>query len=641
MTILTGLTFARRDNPAVTTIDSQTNKNVGTKTIEELGNAVVRFAGDSGDGMQVVGTQFTNATAVFGNDLATLPDFPAEIRAPAGSLAGVSGFQINFASSDVYTPGDTVHTLVAMNPAALKVNLADLERGGTLILNGDAFDKIGLKLAGYESNPLEDGSLAGYRVHTIPMTRLTQEVVASTGLKHKDADRCKNFFALGVTFWLYDRRMASTLKWLDEKFGQRPQIREANELALRAGYNYGNTAEMFQVHYRVQPAEQPPGVYRKIRGNDAAALGLMAAAWRADKRLFYASYPITPASDILHELVKHKNFGVKVFQAEDEIAAMCAAIGAAYGGAFAATGTSGPGMALKSEAMGLAVMLELPMVIVNVQRGGPSTGLPTKTEQADLWQAFAGRHGECPMPIIAAQSPSDCFYAAFEAMQIAVKYMTPVIMLSDGYLGNGSEPWQVPKVDDMPRIEVHYATDPEGFQPYQRNEDLARPWALPGTKGLAHRIGGLEKEDVTGKVSYDPANHERMVRLRAAKIAKVVDSIPDQKLLGPDSGDLLVISWGGTYGSVRTAVERMQAKKASVSHMHLRHIVPMPRNLPDIFKRFKKFLVPELNLGQLRLLLRAQYLIDAKGLNKVQGKPFTVNEVMQGIERTLCGEEVI
>lgn len=619
-----------------TPIDSASS---ASKPFEELSAAIVRFAGDSGDGMQIVGTQFTDVTAMFGNDLATLPDYPAEIRAPAGSLGGVSGFQINFASSEIHTPGDTVQTLVAMNPAALKVNLPDLEKGGTLIVNSDAFDAIGLKLAGYTSNPLEDGSLAGFQVHAIPMSRMTKEAVAPTGLKSKDAERCKNFFALGVTFWLFDRPIAPTLKWLDSKFASKPEIRQANELAMRAGLNYGNTAEMFQVHYRVQPAKTAPGVYRKIRGNDAAALGLMAAAWRADQKLFYASYPITPASDILHELVKHKNFGVKVFQAEDEIAAMCAAIGGAYGGAFAATGTSGPGMALKAEAMGLAVMLELPMVIVNVQRGGPSTGLPTKTEQSDLFQAMGGRHGECPLPILAAQSPSDCFYACYEAFQIAVKYMTPVIVLTDGYLANGSEPWRVPNLEDLPEIKVNHDINPEGFQPYARDENLSRPWALPGTKGLAHRIGGLEKENITGKVSYDPMNHEFMVKLRAAKNAKVADMLPNQQVLGPQSGDLLVVSWGGTYGSVRTAVERKQAQGASVSHMHLRHISPMPRNLPEIFPRFKKVLVPELNLGQLLMLLRATYLVDAKGLNKVQGRPFTVAEVMDKIQKTLDGED--
>lgn len=622
------------------TLVTTTNAAVQTahpKPLEDRGAAIVRFAGDSGDGMQLVGTQFTNATALFGNDLATLPDFPAEIRAPAGSLAGVSGFQINFAASEVYTPGDTVQTLVAMNPAALKVNLPDLEKGGIIIVNSDAFTAANLRLAGYQSNPLEDDSLEGYRLHKVPMTMLTQEVVKPTGLKHKDSERCKNFFALGLTYWLYDRPMQQTLKWLDEKFGQRPQIREANELALRAGFNYGNTAEMFQVHFRVRPAKAKPGIYRKIRGNDATAYGLMAAAWQAGKKLFYASYPITPASDILHELVKHKNFGVKVFQAEDEIAAMCACIGAAYGGTLTATGTSGPGMALKGEALGLAVMVELPMVIVNVQRGGPSTGLPTKTEQADLLQALAGRNGECPIPILASASPSDCFYTAFEAFQIAVRYMTPVIMLSDGYLGNGSEPWLVPKIEDLPRIHINHEFDPETFKPYARNEDLARPWAIPGTKGLAHRVGGLEKENITGKVSYDPVNHEGMVRLRAEKVAKVAEMIPEQSVLGEDSGDLLVVSWGGTYGSIRTAVERMQAKGAAVSHAHLRHLNPFPRNLGQLLSRFRKVLVPELNLGQLCMVLRSTYLVDAISLNKIQGKPFTVAEVVDKIEQVLDG----
>ena len=616
-----------------------TETPVSSKPIEEIPAAIVRFAGDSGDGMQLVGTQFTDATAIFGNDLATLPDYPAEIRAPAGSLGGVSGFQINFASTEVHTPGDSVHTLVAMNPAALKVNIADLEPGGILIVNSDAFDATGLRLAGYTANPLEDGSLNGRRLYSIPMTKLTAEAVAAAGLKHKDAERCKNFFALGVACWLYDRPIAPTLKWLDDKFGSKPEIRQANELALRAGLNYGNTAEMFQVHYRVQPAKQSPGTYRKIRGNEAVALGLMAAAWRAGQKLFYAGYPITPASDILHELVKHKNFGVKVFQAEDEIAAICAAIGGAYGGAFAATGTSGPGMALKTEALGLAVMVELPLVVVNVQRGGPSTGLPTKTEQSDLWQAFGGRHGEAPVPIIAPQSPSDCFYACLEAFQIAVKYMTPVIVLSDGYLGNGSEPWRVPNVEDLPMIPVNHDIQAEGFQPYARDENLGRPWALPGSKGLAHRIGGLEKENITGQVSYDPMNHEKMVHLRAEKIARVVESIPDQEVLGESAGELLVVSWGGTYGSVRTAVERMQDQGASVSHVHLRYLNPMPANLPQVLRSFEKVLVAELNLGQLRTLLRATYLVDARGLNKVQGKPFSVAEVMSAIRRMLDGED--
>jgi len=614
-----------------------TGHPVTLKPIEDLPRAIVRFAGDSGDGMQLVGTQFTNATAVLGNDLATLPDFPAEIRAPAGSLAGVSGFQINFASDDIHTPGDTIQTLVAMNPAALKVNLQDLEPGGHLIVNTDAFTGPNLKLAGYASNPLDDGGPAGFHVHPVPMTRLTLEAVKDTGLKHKDAERCKNFFALGLAFWLYDRPLEPTLKWMDAKFGQRPELRRANELALRAGYNYGNTTEVFQVHYRVRPARQEPGIYRKVRGNDATALGLMAAARQAGKDLFYASYPITPASDILHELARHKNFGVRVFQAEDEIAAICAAIGAAYGGAFAATGTSGPGMALKTEGLGLAVMLELPLVVINVQRGGPSTGLPTKTEQADLFQAVMGRNGECPIPVIAARSPSDCFDTAFEAFRIAVRYMTPVIMLSDGYLANGSEPWRVPRLEDLPAIEVRHDYPPEGFQPYARDERLARPWAIPGIKGLAHRIGGLEKEDLTGRVSYDPENHQRMVDLRARKVAGVVEMIPDQEVLGDPEGDLLVVSWGGTYGSVRTAVEQVRRQGRRVSHAHLRHLHPMPANLGDVLRRFRRVLVPELNLGQLCTLLRARYLVDARPFGKVKGKPFNVAELVERIDRTLRG----
>ena len=620
------------------TVDTNTDQAIKGKLLEEVPSAIVRFAGDSGDGMQLVGTQFTNATAVVGNDLATLPDYPAEIRAPAGSLAGVSGFQINFASMDIHTPGDTVHTLVAMNPAALKVNLSDLERGGHHIVNSDAFTPQTLKQAGYDQNPLEGNHLDGYHLYSVPMTKLTLEAVKDTGLKFKEAERCKNFFALGLVYWLYERPLEPTLRWFDQKFGQRPDIRTANELALRAGYNYGNTIEIFQVHYRVRPAPQEPGLYRKIRGNDATAYGLIAAACQAGKKLFYAGYPITPASDILHELVKHKNFGVKVFQAEDEIAAMCAAIGASYGGAFAATATSGPGFDLKTEALGLAVMLELPLVVVDVQRGGPSTGLPTKTEQADLIQALGGRHGECPVPILAAQSPADCFWTAFEAFQIAVRFMTPVVMLSDGYLANGSEPWRIPDVKTLPRIEVNHDANPEGFHPYTRNEDLARPWVLPGTKGLAHRIGGLEKEDITGEVSYDAENHEKMVRLRAAKVAKVVEVIPDVRVFGPETGELLVVSWGGTFGAVRTAVEQARSRKLPVAHLHLRHLNPMPRNLGDILKRFPKILVPELNLGQLLLLLRARYLVDARGASKVQGRPFRVAELLEHIEQMLKGE---
>ncbi|MBN1488868.1 MAG: 2-oxoacid:acceptor oxidoreductase subunit alpha [Phycisphaerae bacterium] len=603
------------------------------KISEALESAVVRFAGDSGDGMQLVGTQFTASTALLGNDLATLPDFPAEIRAPASTLAGVSGFQINFSSHDIYTPGDAVQALVAMNAAALKVNLPDLEPGGIIVANSDGFTAHTLKLAGYEKNPLEDNSLAGYRVFSVPITMLTRQAVEPTGLKPKDAERCKNFFALGLVFWLYERDMTPTLHWLEDKFGKRPEIGEANALALKAGFNFGVTTEIFPAHYHIGPAKRTPGTYRKIRGTDAISLGLTAAAERAGKKLFYASYPITPASDILHELVKYKNFGVKVFQAEDEIAAMCAAIGAAYGGDFAATGTSGPGMDLKAEALGLAVILELPCVVVNMQRGGPSTGLPTKSEQADLLQAIWGRHGECPVPVLAAKSPSDCFWTAIEAFQIAVKYMTPVILLADGYLGNSAEPWKVPKVEELPIIPVTHLADPEGFQPYSRNDDLARPWAIPGTPGMAHRIGGLEKQHLTGAVSYDFKNHEFMVRLRAEKVAKVAASIPPQPVFGADSGDLLVVSWGSTFGTVHTAVDIAQKRGLRVGHAHLRHLFPFPNDLGEILKRYQTVLVPELNLGQLRMLLRATYLVDAIALTKVQGRPFTIREVLHEIER--------
>ncbi|MHC4442397.1 MAG: 2-oxoacid:acceptor oxidoreductase subunit alpha [Planctomycetota bacterium] len=605
------------------------------KSIEILEQVSLRLAGDSGDGIQLIGSQFTVSTAILGNDLATMPDYPAEIRAPAGSLGGVSGFQINFSSKAIYTPGDIIQVLLAMNASALKVNIGDLEQGGIIIANTDYFAEKNLKLAGYDSNPLEDGSLTKYRVYQVPITSLTREAVEQVGLKPKEAERCKNFFSLGLVYWLYDRPIEPTIKWLDEKFAKHAELHQANELALKAGYDYGRTAETFPVQYRIEPARLEPGTYRQIRGNDAAALGLIAAAHRADKQLSYVSYPITPASEILHELVKRKDIGVKVFQTEDEIAAMCAVIGAAYGGALAATGTSGPGMALKSEAIGLAVMLELPCVIINVQRGGPSTGLPTKSEQADLFQAMMGRHGECPVPVIAAQSSADCFHSVYEAFQVAVKYMTPVIVLSDSYLANSAEPWRIPNIEDLPKIEVNHDIDPATFQPYSRDENLSRPWALPGTPGLAHRIGGLEKQDITGDVSYDPLNHQRMCELRAAKIAKVAESFLEQEVFGDRSGDLLLVSWGSTFGAVRTAVMRAREKDLSVAHVHLRHIYPMPRNLGDILAGFKKVLVPELNLGQLIWFLRSIYLIDAMSFTKIQTKPFTVSELLEKIEQTL------
>jgi len=583
--------------------------------------------------MQLTGTQFTNTSAILGNDISTLPDFPAEIRAPAGSLPGVSGFQINFSSRDIRTPGDDPSVLVAMNPAALKVNLPDLEKGGILIINSDAFLELNLKKAGYERNPLEDGSLSAYRVISIPLTDLNLNALKDVAITKKEADRCKNFFALGMMYWLYDRTLEPTLNWIQAKFQRKPLIMEANTRALRAGYNYADTTELFTTHYRVRKANLAPGKYRNITGNEATALGFIAASQVAKRPLFYASYPITPASDILHELSRHKNFGIKTFQAEDEIAAVTAAIGASFAGHLGLTGTSGPGVALKSEAIGLAVMTELPLVIANIQRGGPSTGLPTKTEQADLLQSMFGRNGECPVAIVAASTPADCFHMAFEAFRIATRFMTPVFYLSDGYLGNGSEPWRIPSVADLPKIDIKFRTDAEGFHPYLRDEKtLARPWAIPGTPGLEHRIGGLEKQHITGNVSYNPDNHEFMVRLRAEKIARIADFIPEVEVFGKPEGKVLVVSWGGTYGAVTSAVEMMQKRGESVSSIHLRYLNPFPRNLKDVLSRFQTILVPELNLGQLRLLLRAQFLVDAIGLNKVKGLPFKISEVLNKLE---------
>lgn len=603
------------------------------KELVEIENVTIRFAGDSGDGMQLTGTQFTNTAAILGNDISTLPDFPAEIRAPAGSLPGVSGFQINFSSRDIRTPGDEPNVLVAMNPAALKVNLSDLENGGILIVNSDAFAELNLKKAGYEKNPLEDGSLAGFRVISLPLTELNLNALKELNLGKKEADRCKNFFALGMMYWLYDRPLDPTLKWIQSKFQKNPVILEANSRALRAGFNYADTTELFTTHYRVRKANLSPGKYRNITGNEATALGFIAASQVAGRPLFYASYPITPASDILHELSRHKNFGIKTFQAEDEIAAMTAAIGASFAGHLGLTGTSGPGVALKSEAIGLAVMTELPVVIANIQRGGPSTGLPTKTEQADLLQAMFGRNGECPVAIVAPATPGDCFHMAFEAFRIATKFMTPVFYLSDGYLGNGSEPWKIPKVADLPRIDIEFRKDPNGFHPYSRDEaTLARPWAVPGTPGLEHRIGGLEKEHITGNVSYNPENHEFMVRLRAEKIARIASFIPEVEVFGKPEGKVLVVGWGGTYGAITSAVEAMQGWGKSVSSIHLRYLNPFPRNLGEVLSRFEKVLVAELNLGQLRLLLRAHYLVDAIGFNKVKGHPFKISELIGKLE---------
>jgi 2-oxoglutarate ferredoxin oxidoreductase subunit alpha len=603
------------------------------KEVVEIDNVTIRFAGDSGDGMQLTGTQFTNTSAALGNDISTLPDFPAEIRAPAGSLPGVSGFQINFSSREIRTPGDQPNVLVAMNPAALKVNLPDLEKGGILIVNSDAFADLNLKKAGYARNPLEDGSLSGYRLISIPLSELNINALKELSLSKKEADRCKNFFALGIMYWLYDRPLEPTLKWIQDKFKKNPGIQEANKQSLRAGYYYADTTELFTTHFRVRKANLAPGKYRNITGNEATALGFIAASQVAKRPLFYASYPITPASDILHELSRHKNFGVKTFQAEDEIAAIGAAIGGAFAGHLALTGTSGPGVALKSEAIGLAVMTELPVVIANIQRGGPSTGLPTKTEQADLLQAMFGRNGECPVPIVAPATPGDCFAMAFEAFRLATMFMTPVFYLSDGYLGNGSEPWKVPNAKDLPAIEVKFRTDAKEFHPYLRDEKtLGRPWAIPGTPNLEHRIGGLEKEHISGNVSYNPDNHDFMVRLRAEKVARIADFIPEAKVFGKPEGKLLVVGWGSTYGAITSAVETLQGRGKTVSSIHLRHLNPFPKNLQDVLSQFDHILVPELNLGQLLFLLRARYLVDAIGFNKVKGLPFKIKELIGKME---------
>jgi 2-oxoglutarate/2-oxoacid ferredoxin oxidoreductase subunit alpha len=608
------------------------------KPLVELDAATVRFCGDSGDGMQLAGTQLTNTSALAGNDIATFPDFPAEIRAPRGTKAGVSGFQIRFASTEIFTPGDQVDALVAMNPAALVTNLVDLGSGGILILNKDAFDEKGMAQAGYQTNPLEDGSLDGYQLFGVEMTRLTRLAVEGLGLGQKESDRCRNFYAMGLTFWLYDRSLEPTLRYIDDKFGKMPAVAEANRRALRAGYNYGETTDAMASQFTVHKADLEPGLYRNITGNQAVAWGLIAASVRSNCDLFYGSYPITPASDILHELVRHKNFGVRTFQAEDEISAVTSAIGAAFGGAMGVTASSGPGIALKTEAIGLAVMTELPLLIINVQRGGPSTGLPTKTEQADLLQVMFGRNGECPVPVIAARSPADCFDVAQEAWRIATRFMTPVFLLSDGYIANGAEPWQVPDIESLPQIAVKHPQGSENgdvFHPYARDERLARPWALPGTPGLMHRIGGLEKQDITGNVNYEAENHQHMVDLRARKVADIAKDIPLQEVEGPPSGELLVISWGGTYGACATAVQKVHSHGGSVAHVHLRYLNPFPANLGDIIRRFEKVLIPELNRGQLRTLIRAEFLVDAIGLNKVQGKPFAIKEVVEKIEEIL------
>ncbi len=602
----------------------------------QLERVTIRFAGDSGDGMQLTGSQFTRTAAAYGNDISTYPDFPAEIRAPAGSLPGVSGFQLSFASTRIHTPGDEPDVLVAMNPAALKSNLADLPAGGALVVNEDAFTPVNLNKVGYASNPLTDGSLSAYNVFAVPISKLN--ALASEGLEltNKQVDLTKNFFALGLMFWLYDRSMEPTIRWIDDKFSKRPVIAEGNKRALRAGYNFGETTEIFHERYIVPPARLAPGRYRNITGNEATALGFVAASQLADRPLFYGSYPITPASDILHSLAAYKNFGVKTFQAEDEIAAIGAAIGASYGGALGMTGTSGPGVALKSEALGLAIMVELPLVIIDVQRGGPSTGLPTKTEQGDLLQVLFGRNSDSPLPVVAPATPAECFVMAIEAWRIALKYMTPVAFLSDAFLANGAEPWAIPDAADLPSIAVPNRTEKEGFYPYLRDpETLARPWAVPGTPGLEHRIGGLEKSDILGNVSYDPDNHHRMTLLRDAKVAGIAKDIPAVDVFGAPEGDLLILGWGSTYGAIRSAVERLRGRGLAVSHAHLRHLNPLPANTGDVLGAFRRVLIPELNLGHLRMLIRARYLIDAVGYNRVRGKPFRINELEAEAERLL------
>ena len=610
--------------------------------IEERDSVIIRFAGDSGDGMQLTGTQFTNTAAVVGNDISTFPDFPAEIRAPAGTLAGVSGFQVHIASEDILTPGDKPQVLVAMNPAALKKTLPELEAGGTIIANTDEFTKGNLRKAGYEANPLEDGSLERYQLRTMPLTKLNRDALAEVkGLTTKEIDRSKNFFALGLSFWIYDRPLQPTIDWLEKKFAKRPSVVEANRKALQAGYHFGETTEAFQMRFQVRRAALEPGTYRTVTGNQALAMGMVAAAHKADKPLIYCSYPITPASDILHALARLKHYDVRTFQAEDEIAAMGAAIGAAFGGGFAVTGTSGPGLALKGEGLGLAVMLELPMVVINVQRGGPSTGSPTKTEQSDLLQAMFGRNGESPVPIIAAATPSDAFTMGMEAFRLAVRAMSPVLVLSDGYIANSAEPWAIPDPASLPELPVSHPTalgrgTDEPYLPYERNtESLARPWALPGTRGLEHRVGGLTKEPNTGNVSYNPDYTQLMNDERRAKVAGLAEVIPEQDVFGADTGDLLVLGWGGTFGALRQATRKAQAMGHQVSHAHVRYINPFPRNLGAILERFDRILVPELNGGQLALLIQGQYGVQVETLEKLQGQPFRIAEIVAKIEETL------
>ncbi|KIC94740.1 2-oxoacid:acceptor oxidoreductase subunit alpha [Flavihumibacter solisilvae] len=611
---------------------------------ELLPEVVIKFAGDSGDGMQLTGTQFTNNTALLGIDLATFPDFPAEIRAPQGTIPGVSGYQLRFSSDRIFTPGDECDVLVAMNAAALKTNLKSLRKGGKIIVNTDGFDAKNLRLANYPDNvnPIEDDSLTNYEVIRMDVTKMTREALKEFTLGTKEKDRAKNMFVLGFLYWMYNRDMESSIHFLTEKFGKKPELLNSNIKALQAGYNYGDTTETFTTRYKVEKARMEPGQYRSIMGNQALAYGLIAASQKSDLPLFLGTYPITPASDILHELSRHKSFGIRTFQAEDEIAGISAAIGAAYGGSLGVTTTSGPGMALKTEAMGLAVMLEIPLLIINIQRGGPSTGLPTKTEQSDLLQAYYGRNGECPMPVISASTPSDCFNAVYEAVRIAVQHMTPVIFLSDGYIANGAEPWKFPTSADLPPIEVNFKTElghgEDKFQPYLRDEKLVRPWAVPGTPGLEHRVGGLEKQNITGNISYDPDNHQLMVKIRQEKVDKIAEYIPEQKLdSGPEKGQLLVLGWGSTYGAIKSAVSELQSQGYAVSHAHLRHLRPFPRNLGEILKNFDHVLIPEINNGQLVKIVREQFLVDAKSFNKIMGIPITKTELVLKIKEMLGG----
>ncbi|MCR6722403.1 MAG: 2-oxoacid:acceptor oxidoreductase subunit alpha [Chitinophagaceae bacterium] len=609
---------------------------------EVLHDVVIKFAGDSGDGMQLTGTQFTNNTALLGIDLSTFPDFPAEIRAPQGTLPGVSGFQLHFSSNRVYTPGDACDVLVAMNAAALKTNISALKKGGKIIVNTDGFDSKNLRLANYPDgeNPLENGSLDGYEVVKMDVTKMTREALKDFTMGMKEKDRAKNMFVLGFLYWLYGRDMESTTNFLKEKFGKKPDIFDSNMKVLQAGYNYGETTEAFLTTYKVEKAKMESGNYRSIMGNQSLSYGLIAASQKSGLPLFLGTYPITPASDILHELSRHKNFGIRTFQAEDEIAAISSAIGAAYGGSLGITTTSGPGMALKGEAMGLAVMLEIPLVIVDVQRGGPSTGLPTKTEQSDLMQAYYGRNGECPMPVLSASTPADCFEVAYEAVRIAVQHMTPVILLSDGYIANGAEPWRFPQSADLPPIHVKFKTElghgEEKLQPYWRDEKLVRPWAIPGTPGLEHRIGGLEKQNITGNVSYDPDNHQQMVKIRQQKVDMIADYIPEQKIdAGPEKGKVLVLGWGSTYGAIKSAVAELLAEGHEVSHAHLRYLRPFPANLGTILRNFDKVLIPEINNGQLIKIIRDVFLIDAKGYNKIMGIPITKTELVEEIRKQM------